>query len=91
MTLKLYLQDNLADMWEHGEFVESGQHDILTEVLGTPKHLDRVMTKGKYVTQWEVFKKPPRDFKSSQESHVLLEREKHWEKKFKTMEDRFQT
>ena len=76
MILKLYLQDNLPDMWEQGEFVESGQHDILTEALGTPEHLGRIKTKGEYVTQLDVFKKLLGGFKSSQESHVLLERER---------------
>ena len=91
MILKLYLHDNLADMPELGNFVESGQHDILNEALGTHEHLGRVRTKSLYFTQREVFKKPPGDFKSSQESQVLLEREKHSEKKFKAMEDQFQT
>ena len=65
MILKLYLQDKLADMRDKGEFIESGQHDILTELLGTPKHPSRVRIIGEYVTQREVFKKPPRGFKSS--------------------------
>ena len=71
-------------MREQGDFTESGQHDILTEALGTFEHLDRVRTKGEYVIQREVFKKPPRGFKSSQKSHILLERkrERLWEKKF---------
>ena len=55
MILKLYLHDTLANMREQGEFVESGQHDILTEALGTPEHPGRVRTKGEYVTQGEVF------------------------------------
>ena len=38
-----------------------------------------------------MFEKPPGGFRSSQESQVLLKREKHWEKKFKTMEDCLQT
>ena len=38
-----------------------------------------------------MFKTSPGGFKSFQESQILLKREKHWEKKFKTMEDRFQT
>ena len=91
MIFKLYLQDNLANMWDQGKFVETGSHDILFEALGKPEHPGRVRTKGKYVTQWEVFKKPPGGFRSSQESQVLLKQEKHWEKKFKTKEDRFQT
>ena len=91
MILKLYLQDSLVDMRDHGEFVETGSHDILTEALGKPEHPGRVRTKGEYVTQREVFKKPPGGFKSSQESQVLLEKEKHWENKFKTMEDHFHT
>ena len=74
MILKLYLQDNLADM---REFVESGQHDILTKALGTPEHPSCVRTKGEYVIQWEVFKKQPGGYKSSQGSHVLFKREKH--------------
>ena len=77
MILKLYLHDTLANMRKQGEFVESGQHDILTEALGTPEYPSRVKTKGEYVTQREVFKKPPGGFKSSQKSYVLLEREKH--------------
>ena len=65
MILKLYLQDNLVDMREQCEFVENGQHDILTKALGTREHLGRVKTKGEYVTQRKVFKKPQGDFKSS--------------------------
>ena len=63
-------------MREQGKFVESGQHEILTKALGTPEHPSRVRTKDEYVTQQEVFEKPPGGFKSSQESHVLLERER---------------
>ena len=77
-------------MRDQGEFVETGSHDILIEALGKLEHPGHVKTKGEYVTQRKVFKKPPGDFRSSQESQVLLEREKHWEKKFKTMEDRLQ-
>ena len=62
-------------MREQGDFVESGQYDILTKALGTPEHPGCVRTKHEYFTQQEVFKKPPGGFKSSQESHVLLERE----------------
>ena len=51
MILKLYLQVKLADIQDKGEFVESGQHDILTEALGTSEHLGCVKTKGEYVTQ----------------------------------------
>ena len=58
------MHDKLADMRDKGEFVKSGQHDILTEALGTPKHLGHVKTKGEYVTQREVFKKPIGGFKS---------------------------
>ena len=52
-------------MRDQGEFVESQPHDILTEALGTPGHRCHVRTKGEYVTQREVFKKPPGGFKSS--------------------------
>ena len=38
-------------MQEQGEFVESGQHNILTEALGAPEHPDHVRTKSEYVTQ----------------------------------------
>ena len=65
MILKLYLQDKLAYMWDKGKFVKSAQHDILTKVLGTHEYLGHVRTKGEYVTQREVFKKPPGGFKSS--------------------------
>ena len=51
-------------MRDKGELVESGQNDILTQTLGTPEHLGRVRTKGDYVTQLEVFKKPLGGFKS---------------------------
>ena len=68
MILKLYLQDKLVDMWDKGKFVESDQIDIFTQALGTPEHPSCVRTKGEYVTQWEVFKKPPGGFKSFQES-----------------------
>ena len=51
MILKFYLQDKLADMGDSIEFVESGQHDILTEALGTLQHPGHVRTKGLYVTQ----------------------------------------
>ena len=51
MTFKLYLQDELADMGDKGEFVESDQHDILTEALGILEHLGRVRTKSEYITQ----------------------------------------
>ena len=78
MILKLYLQDKLANMWDKGEFVESGQNDILIEALGTPEHPGHLRTKGEYVTQWEVSKKLLGGFKSFQESQVLLEREKQW-------------
>ena len=61
-------------MQDKGEFVESGQYDILTEALSTPKQPCYVRTKGEYVTKREVSKKPPGGFKSSQESQVLLER-----------------
>ena len=81
MIFKLYLQDNLANMWDQGKFVETGSHDILFEALGKPEHPGRVRTKGKYVTQREVYKKRLRGFRSSQESQVLLERGKQWEKK----------
>ena len=91
MILKLYLQDKFAEMRDKGEFIENGQHDILTEALGTLEHPGSVRTKGEYVTQREVFKKLPGGFKSSLKSQVLLEREKHWENKLKTMEDHFQT
>ena len=50
MTPKLSLQDELANMKDKGELVESGKNDILTQALGTPEHLDRVRTKGEYVT-----------------------------------------
>ena len=78
-------------MRDKGELVESGQNDILTQALGTPEHPGRVRTKKEYVTQREVFKKTPGGLKSFQESQILREREKHWENKFKTMEDHFQT
>ena len=38
-----------------------------------------------------MFKKQLGDEKSFKECHELLEREKHWGKKFKAMEDHFQT
>ena len=50
MIFKLYLQDNLSYMREQGKFVESGQHEILTEALGTPEHPGHVRTKGEHVT-----------------------------------------
>ena len=37
-------------MRDKGEFVESGQYDILIEVLGTPEHLGHVRNKGECVT-----------------------------------------
>ena len=51
MILKFYLQDKLADMRDKDEFVENGQHYILTDALGTLEHPGHVRTKGKYVTQ----------------------------------------
>ena len=51
MILKLYLQNNLADMLKQDEFVENTQHDISTEAFGKPEHPGRVRTKGEYVTQ----------------------------------------
>ena len=55
MILKLYLEDKLAGIRDKDEFVESGQHDILTEALGELEYLGRVRTISKYVTQQEVF------------------------------------
>ena len=71
------MQDKLADTRYKGEFVESGQHDILTEALGTLEHPGSARTKGEYLTQQKVFKMLPGGFKSFQESQVLLEREKY--------------
>ena len=65
MILKLYLQDNLANMRDQGEFVKTRSHDILTKALGKPEHPSCVRTKGEYATQQEVFKKPPEGFRSS--------------------------
>ena len=45
-----YLQDNLAELRDQGEFVETGPYDILTEALDTHEHPVHVRTKGKYVT-----------------------------------------
>ena len=64
-------------MRDKGDFVESGQNDILTKVLGPSKHLGRVKIKGEYVNQREVFMKPLGGFKSVLESQVLLEREEN--------------
>ena len=51
MILKLSLKDTLVVMRDKGELVESGQNDILTQVLSTLEHLGRIKTKGKYVTR----------------------------------------
>ena len=48
MILKFYLQDKLADMQDKGELVESGQHDILTEALGTPKFVGSILQRAIY-------------------------------------------
>ena len=61
-------------MQDKGVLVESEQNDILTQALGTGKHLGWVRNKGEYVTQRKVFKKPLGDFKSFHESLILLER-----------------
>ena len=50
MIPKLYLQDKLVDMRDKGEFVESGQNDILTKALSTLEHPGLIRTKVKYMT-----------------------------------------
>ena len=64
--------------------------DILTKALGTTEHPGHVKTKGEYVTHRELFKNH-QGVSNFLRSQVILEREKHWENKLKTMEDRFQT
>ncbi|XP_060961635.1 uncharacterized protein LOC115720758 isoform X2 [Cannabis sativa] len=72
-----YLNDETREkrelIKERGELTVIGQNDVLTQALGTPEHPGRVRGKGFGVVQYEVFKKPPRGFKTLQEEQFRYE------------------